>query len=117
MNKAIELIQKQQSGKDNSPAFVIGLHLIDMMKQDGRIEAILEEDLKNPEMSLEDCAKKLQAEADRIHRETKKNTVCLTPLQAEKIIRKFYGLPDPEDIPQPAPEPQPSGIIELEDLL
>lgn len=117
MNKAIELIEKQQSGKDNSPAFVIGLHLIDMMKQDGRIEAILEEDLKNPEMSLEHCAKKLQEAADQIHRETKKNTVCLTPMQAEKIIRKFYGLPDPGDVPQPAPAPELSGIIELEDLL
>ena len=117
MNKAIELIEKQQSGKDNTPAFVIGLHLIDMMKQDGRIEAILEEDLKNPEMSLENCAKKLQAEADNIHKQTKRNPVCLTPLQAEKIIRKFYGLPDPEDIPQLAPAPEPSGIIDLEDLL
>ena len=63
------------------------------------------------------CAKKLQEAADQIHRETKKNTVCLTPLQAEKIIRKFYGLPDSEDIPQLAPAPEPSGIIDLEDLL
>ena len=119
MNKAAELIQKQQSGKDNSPAFIIGLHLIDMMKQDGRIEAILEEDLQNPEMSLDNCAGKLQAEADRIHKDTKRNPVCLTPMQAEKIIRKFYGLPDPEDLPaeEPAPAPAPSGIIELEDLL
>ena len=37
MNKATELIEKQQSGKDNTPAFVIGLHLIDMMKQDSRL--------------------------------------------------------------------------------
>ena len=117
MNKATELIQKQQSGKDNSPAFVIGLHLIDMMKQDSRIEAILEEDLQNAGMSLDECAKKLQAEADRIHRETKSNTVCLSPLQAEKIIRKFYGLPDPEDKPAEEPAPEPIGIIELEDLL
>jgi len=117
MNKATELIQKQQSGKDNSPAFVIGLHLIDMMKQDSRIEAILEEDLQNPEMSLENCAKKLQDAADQIHRETKKNTVCLTPMQAEKIIRKFYGLPDPEDVQKEEPAPEPGGIIELEDLL
>ena len=58
-----------------------------MMKQDARIEAVLEEDLKNPEMSLENCAKKLQAEADNIHKQTKRNPVCLTPLQAEKIIR------------------------------
>ena len=43
--------------------------------------------------------------------------MCLTPLQAEKIIRKFYGLPDPGDIPQPVPSAEPSGIIELEDLL
>ena len=117
MNKAIELIEKQQRGKDNTPAFVIGLHLIEMMKQDGRIEAILEEDLQNPEMSLENCAKKLQDAADQIHRETKKNTVCLTPMQAEKIIRKFYGLPDQGDVPQPAPAPEPSDIIDLEDLL
>ncbi len=119
MNKATELIQKQQSGKVNTPAFVIGLHLIDMMKQDGRIASILEEDLQNPEMSLEKCAQKLKDAADAKHRETKSNTICITPPEAEKIIRKFYGLPDPEERQEEtemAPATIPD-IIELEDLI
>lgn len=120
MNKATELIQKQQSGKVNTPAFVIGLHLIDMMKQDGRIASILEEDLQSPEMSLERCAQKLKDAADAKHRETKSNTICITPLEAEKIIRKFYGLPDPEEMQEEKKQEDPAelpDIIELEDLI
>ena len=117
MNTAKELIEKQQSGKDNTPAFVIGLHLIDMMKQDGRIEAILAEDLQNPDMSLERCAGKLKEAADEKHSKTKSSCIVLTPAEAEKIIRKFYGLPDAEERIQEAPVPEPSDIINLEDLL
>lgn len=120
MNKATELIQKQQSGKVNTPAFVIGLHLIDMMKQDGRIASILEEDLQNPEMSLERCAQKLKDAADARHRETKSSTICITPTEAEKIIRKFYGLPDPEKEQEGEKKEEPTAlpdIIELEDLI
>ena len=120
MNKATELIRKQQSGKDNTPAFVIGLHLIDMMKQDGRIASILEEDLQNQDMSLEKCAQKLKEAADAKHRETKSSTICITPPEAEKIIRKFYGLPDPEEEPKERKPEEPAtlpDIIELEDLI
>lgn len=120
MNKATELIQKQQSGKVNTPAFVIGLHLIDMMKQDGRIASILEEDLQNPEMSLEKCAQKLKDAADEKHRVTKSSTICITPPEAEKIIRKFYGLPDPEEKQEEKTQETPAAvpdIIELEDLI
>ena len=116
MSKVIELIRKQQSGKDNTPAFVIGLHLIEMMERDGRIERILEEDLQNPGMSLEKCAEKLKEAADKKHRETKSSCVVLTPLDAEMIIRKFYGLPDPVEQKPAEPEEKPD-IIDLEDLL
>lgn len=117
MNKATELIEKQQSGKDNTPAFVIGLHLIDMMKQDSRIEQILAEDLQNPDMSLEKCAAKLKAAADEKHSKTKSSCIVITPTEAEQIIRQFYGLPDPEERIQEAPAPEPADIINLEDLL
>lgn len=117
MNKAIELIQQQQAGKDNTPAFVIGLHLIDMMKTDSRIEPILEEDLQSGSMGLEMCAAALKKRADEIHRNSRGDCVVITPPEAEKIIRKFYGLPDPEEAKPEEPGPSATGIIELEDLL
>lgn len=119
MTKTIGTIERLQSGKEGTPAYMIGLQLIDMIKADGEIASILEEDLQNPDMGLEKCADALKKHADGIHGRTKGNCVCITPMEAEKIIRKFYGLPDPaERKPEPQPIPEAdSGIISLEDLI
>ena len=63
--------------------------------------------------------KQILEEKIRKHRETKSNTIYITPPEAEKIIRKFYGLPDPEERQEEmemAPAAVPD-IIELEDLI
>ena len=118
--KAIEEITRLQSGKENSPAWMIGQQLIDMIKDDGRIAPIIEEDLQNKDMSLEKCAEALKKHADEIHSKNKGNCVCITPPEAEKVIRKFYGLPDPGKKPaeKPAGEtPEEENILNLEDFL
>lgn len=114
--EAIEEIKRLQIGKENSPAWMIGQQLIDMIKADERIAPIIGEDLQNPGMSLEKCAEAMKKRADEIHSKTKGNCVCITPAEAEKVIRKFYGLPDPAEAAAPEPINQ-ADIISLEDFL
>lgn len=118
--KAIEEIKRQQSGKENSPAWMIGMQLIDMIKAEPELSGIIEEDLQNPDMSLVKCADAMRKHADEINSKSKGNCVCITPAEAEKVIRKFYGLPDREERPGPATEPVPAmeeNILNLEDFL
>ena len=118
--KAIEEIKKQQSGKENSPAWMIGMQLIDMIKDEPAISGIVEEDLQNPDMSLDKCADAMRKHADEIHSKNRGSCVCITPAEAEKVIRKFYGLPDRTERQEPAAEPVPAteeNILNLEDFL
>lgn len=118
--EAIEEIKRLQIGKENRPEWMIGQQLIDMIKADERIAPIIGEDLQNPGMSLEKCAEAMKKRADEIHSKTKGNCVCITPAEAEKVIRKFYGLPDPDETVKLAP-PEEAGVfsdvISLEDFL
>ena len=117
--KAIEEIKRQQSGKENSPAWMIGMQLIDMIKAEPAISTIVEEDLQNPDMSLVKCADAMRKHADEIHSKSKGSCICITPAEAETVIRKFYGLPDQTERPEPAAEPVPTteDILNLEDFL
>ena len=118
--KAIEEIKRQQSGKENSTAWMIGMQLIDMIKAEPAISQIVEEDLQNPDMSLTKCADAMRKHADEIHSKSKGNCVCITPAEAEKVIRKFYGLPDQTERPEPEAEPvqaMEESILNLEDFL
>lgn len=119
--KAIEEIKKQQSGKENSPARMIGMQLIDMIKAEPAISGIVEEDLQNPDMSLEKCADAMRKHADEKHSKSKGSCICITPAEAETVIRKFYGLPDQAVRQEPAAdEPVPAmeeSILNLEDFL
>jgi len=99
---------------------MIGMQLIDMIKAEPAISQIVEEDLQNPEMSLTKCADAMRKHADEIHSKSKGNCVCITPAEAEKVIRKFYGLPDQTERPEPAAEPvqaMEESILNLEDFL
>lgn len=118
--KAIEEIKKQQSGKENSPAWMIALQLIDMIKAEPELSRIIEEDLQNPDMSLVKCADAMKKHADEIHSKNKGSCVCITPAEAEKVIRKFYGLPDRTERQELAAEQAPiteKDILNLEDFL
>ncbi len=116
MGKAIEMIRQQQKGlKPTDAAYMIGMQLIDMIRKDSRIEPIMEEDLQNEKMGLEACSAALKVRADEIHKTVKGSCVCITPDEAEKVIRRFYGLPDPAG-PE-AEIPEEKEIISLEDLI
>lgn len=116
MEKLCEMIANQQKGKENTPAFMIGEQLKDMARVQPGIVELLKQDLEVPEMSLESAAKKLQEYADKNHGKAK--SFCITPMVAEDILRKFYGLPAREQQAQANISPVESSThIDLSDFL
>lgn len=113
-----EMIEAQQKGKENTAEWMVGEQLKDICRREPRCEAILLEDLQNPDMALAKAEGKIKAYADKQKRTG--NCVCVPPNVAEKIIREFYGLGEPEDKgtqtgkEQAAPKPK---ILSLEDFL
>ena len=87
---AFEKIAAQQKGRDGTPAWMVGEQLKDMCREDPRCEELLDKDLDVKEMGLEKAAAKIKEFADK-HKTG--NFACVTPIQADRILREFYGLP------------------------
>lgn len=110
----IEAIKKQQMpllAKDNRAAWQIGEQIKDICMREPRSAELVYQDIDKPGMGLEDVAKKF----DEYARKKQKNRFyCITPSEAEQIIRDFYGL---DAAPaKEAPKPAASPIAEEVDL-
>lgn len=103
---AFEKIAAQQKGRDGTPAWMVGEQLKDMCREDPRCEELLDKDLDVKEMGLEKAAAKIKEFADK-HKTG--NFACVTPIQADRILREFYGLPGGEDTSS-----APAGHLPLE---
>lgn len=109
--KAIAAIEVQQAlVRPRSAPWMVGEQLKDICRREPRSAALLAEDLRIKEMSLEKAEEKIKAFADEHKSE---NFSCVTPEEAEEILRKFYGLPARE-APPPAPSRAP---VDLSDFL
>ena len=99
MEKAIELIEQQQTAmKGRGPAFYVGEQLKDILRDGGPGAArVVAQDLEQEGMGLADCEKKI-AEYAQAHRSG--NCGVCPPQEAERIIRKFYGLEKLEERPR-----------------
>lgn len=80
-----------QQGQENTPVWMVGEQLKDMIRDCPGWQELVGQDLDNESMSLAECEKKIKDYADK-HR--KGNFACVVPSVAEKIIREFYGLTD-----------------------
>ena len=80
-----------QQGQKNTPVWMVGEQLKDMIRDCPGWQELVGQDLDNESMSLAECEKKIKDSADK-HR--KGNFACVVPSVAEKIIREFYGLTD-----------------------
>lgn len=89
-NRAITALQ----GKERSPAWMVGEQLKDMIRDRPDWAELIVKDLQVKEMSLTECEKKIKAHADK-HKTG--SFACVTPAEAEEIIRKFYGLPEDKE--------------------
>lgn len=89
-------------GEKRSPAWMVGEQLKDIIRNDTRAQEIVSQDLDVAEMSLAKCEEKIKAYADK-HRTG--SFACVTPLEAEKIIREFYGLSEAPSTSAPSTSP------------
>ena len=106
-----EKIAAQQKGKEHTDVWMVGQQLRDLLRADPTLEEIVDTDLDLPQMSLMHCAGKIKARADELHKTMKGNCVCISPDEAERIIRRFYGLPESGA----APEVQAAPALAAED--
>ena len=108
INSVIAAITKQQPSQ-RTDVWMVGEQLKELLQAEPQWADMVERDLENKEQSLEAVAKKIRELA-------KKNKVgncgCVTPAEAEKIIRETYGIPERGA----APEATAENVINLEDF-
>lgn len=99
--EAIRAIEAQQAKVTaRSPQWMVGEQLKDICRREPRSAELLAQDLKVEAMSITAAEKKIKAFADG-HKTG--NFSCVTPMEADRILREFYGLPEPTAAVQPAP--------------
>ncbi len=100
MSDAIEKLRAQQTKVvERSPQWMVAEQLIEICRNEPKCAELLSHDLDVKEMSIVEAEKKLKAFADK-HKTG--NFACVTPAEADGILRKFYGLPerDAEEAPE-----------------
>ena len=110
LQEVTELIRKQQGPR--GPVWMCGEQLLEMIEPDEEAAKLVLDDLKHGGMSLKGCEASIRTFAS-------KNGSCCTGPEAEKIIRKYFGLPEQTAAPKPEPAapPAPAGnIVNLEDF-
>ena len=95
LEKAIAAIEEQQkSVKERSAPWMVGEQLKDICRREPKSAELIAQDLTVKEMSITEAEKKIKAFADK-HKMG--NFACVTPIEAEKILREFYGLAEPAE--------------------
>ena len=89
-DRAIELLEEQQRKvKERSAPWLVAEQLKDICRREPHSAEILAQDLENASMSITEAEKKIKAFADG-HRSG--GFACVTPGEADAILREFYGL-------------------------
>jgi len=92
-DRAVALLEQQQSKvKARSPQWMAAEQLKDICRHEPQSAELIAQDLENAAMSITEAEKKIKAFADK---NRTGNFSCVTPLEAERILREFYGLPEP----------------------
>ena len=109
LEQAIEKISSQQP-KERTPVWMVGEQLKDILRAEPRHAELILRDLDIEKLSLANCEKEIKKFADK-HKNS--GFSCVIPSEADAIIRKFYGIPEPGTAPT-APKPIDDGkIIDL----
>lgn len=119
--EAIAALEAQQAKvKPRSPQWMVAEQLKDICRREPRSAELIAQDLRLESMSITEAEKKIKAYADS-HKTG--NFSCVTPSEADRILREFYGLPEPGTVPTPAPVPTPPPparqrkLVDLSDFL
>ena len=111
-------IEAQQAEvKKRSPQWMVGEQLKDICRMEPRSAELIAQDLENEAMSITAAEKKIKAYADK-HKTG--NFSCVSPAEAGRILREFYGLPDAADAladPELPPRSTANKLVDLADFL
>ena len=89
-HRAIELLNEQQRNvKERSAPWMVAEQLKDLCRREPESAELLAKDLENPSMGIVQAEKRIKAFADA-HKTG--SFSCVTPCEAEEILREFYGL-------------------------
>lgn len=116
--KAIAAIEAQQAKvKERSPQWVVGEQLKDICRLEPLSAELVAQDLDAAAMSITEAEKKIKAFADA-HKTG--SFSCVMPMEADRILREFYGLPgQPEaagTVSGRSPMSSPGNVLRLEDF-
>lgn len=111
----IELIEQQQKGHEKEPRFMIGEQLKEIAEREPLSAELLTRDLQIKAMDLAAAEAEFQKYADKNHGNAK--SFCITPAVAEQILRKFYGLPTPDQNEEKHATPSDESYIDLSEFL
>lgn len=112
IQEAIFAIEAQQP-KEHSAVWAAGEQLKDMIRGNESAAEILLTDLReNKEMTLVAAEKKI---AERAKTNRVGNCGCVTPAEAEDILREFFGLPGREE--QGSRRKEERKVVDLADFL
>ena len=90
IQEAIRKLREQQSKvKERSPQWMVAQQLMDLCRAEPACAEILAQDLEVEAMSITEAEKKIKAFADS-HKTG--NSSCVAPVEADRILREFYGL-------------------------
>ena len=110
--KAIAAIEAQQTKvKERSPQWMVGEQLKDICRMEPNSAELIAQDLDVAAMSITEAEKKIKAFADA-HKTG--GFSCVTPMEADRILREFYGLT--AAAPAPALEQADGKVFHLEDF-
>lgn len=113
--QAIRAIEAQQEKvKERSPQWMVGEQLKDICRMEPRGAELIAQDLQVEAMGIVEAEKKIRAFADA-HKTG--NFSCVTPVEADRILREFYGLPIAgETAREAAPAQDEGNVLRLEDF-
>ena len=112
-DKAIKLIAAQQEKEpERSAARMAGEQLKEMCRREPAWAEIIAQDLEHGGLTIREAERRIKAFADK-HKIG--NFSCVLPNEAEKILREYFGLPDPDELPAPE-TPERDDAVRLEDF-
>lgn len=95
VGQAIEKLREQQKNvKQYSAQWMVAEQLMDICRQEPHCAELICQDLENQSMSIVEAEKQIKALADK---RKEGNSSCVSPREAEEVLREFYGLPKPEE--------------------
>lgn len=101
-----------QQPKEHSTVWMVGEQLKDMIREDEAAAELLLADLKNnKDMTLAAAEKKI---AERAKKNKIGNSGCVSPAEAEDILREFFSLPARGEARKPMAERK---VLDLADFM